>query len=171
MPKDTSRPSLPTTSGDFALPSHSSPGASSSSLTLDDPNYLVNKWKRPSLLSSRIHSPLASSFTSHARRRSQSILAHEESESEREGGMSTDSPSSSEHATPPLGGPAQVEEDPGTARPKPKPPRTPPRRRSSAASMDADMPTIFNRRLSFPVRLCGPPTPSFPPLNQLLTCF
>ncbi|EAU92742.2 hypothetical protein CC1G_01787 [Coprinopsis cinerea okayama7 len=155
MPKDISRPSLPTSSSDFALPPISSPGASGSSVTLDDPNYLLQRFRRPSLLSSRIHSPLSSSFTlHHARRRSQSQAAFiaEESESEKER-MSTDSPSSSENATPPLKGSENGDDEPVTAKPKPsKPPLTPPRRRSSAASMDSDMPTIFNRRLAFPLK-------------------
>ncbi|TFK30846.1 hypothetical protein FA15DRAFT_35000 [Coprinopsis marcescibilis] len=153
MPKDTSRPSLPTSSSDFALPSGSSPGASSSSITLDDPGVLWQRFRRPSLISSRLNSPLASSFTlHHARRRSQTTHIAEESESEKER-MSTDSPSSSENHTPPLIKP-EGEEDP-VAPPKPKltkTPLTPPRRRSSAASMDSDMPTVFNRRLAFPLK-------------------
>ncbi|RXW22585.1 hypothetical protein EST38_g3286 [Candolleomyces aberdarensis] len=115
MPKDSSRPSLPTSSSDFALPPSSSPGGSFNSV--DDPNFLF----------------------------------HQESESERER-MSTDSPCSSENHTPPLKS-DNNEEDAAPAKPKAsKTPLTPPRRRSSAASMDSDMPTIFNRRLNFPLK-------------------
>jgi len=155
MPKATSRPSLPTSSTDFALPpSSSSPGASSSSVTLEDPSLLLQRFRRPSLLQkggylsdTRLHSPLASSFTLHARRRSQNAILMEEMEGDKER-MITDSPNGSEANTPPLddfGGKKTLQRPP---------PLTPPRRRSSA-SMDADMPTIFNRRLSFPVsRAC-----------------
>ncbi|KAF9566118.1 hypothetical protein CPC08DRAFT_658277, partial [Agrocybe pediades] len=165
MPKASSRAPLPTSSSDFALPSSSSssPGASSSAVTLDDPGFLFNRLRRSSILNktgyfseTRLHSPLASSFTLHARRRSQSqnVLIAEESESDKER-MMTDSPSSSETRTPPLKAPGNSEEDlPATAKPLVRqPPLTPPRRRSSA-SMDAtaDMPTIFNRRLSVPLK-------------------
>lgn len=148
MPKDSSRQPLPTSSSDFALPPSSSPGASSFN-SLDDPNILFNRIRRPSLLQRSHHSPLSNAYAFHARRRSQASALAEESESEKER-MSTDSPSSSENHTPPLKAEG-ADEDPATAKPKPaKTPLTPPRRRSST-SIDSDMPTIFNRRLNFPV--------------------
>lgn len=95
----------------------------------------------------RMH-PLASSFSSfHARRRSQSAFTAEEAENEKDR-MMTDSSSSSETNTPPL----KIEGSEEEFSTKPTfraPPLTPPRRK---ASMDTtDMPTIFNRRLCFPV--------------------
>ncbi|KAF9527744.1 hypothetical protein CPB83DRAFT_869791 [Crepidotus variabilis] len=158
MPKaSTSRPPLPTSSSDFALPSSSNPG--SSALSLDDPGALFQRFRRPSLLQkagyisdSRTHSPLASSFSFHGRRRSRTEFMPEESESDKDR-MMTDSPSGSETHTPPLkvaGG----EEDLAAVKPAPSkpPPSTPPRRRQSTSMDAADMPTIFNRRLSFPVK-------------------
>jgi len=157
MPKDSSRPlvSFPASSSDFALPSSSS----TPSNILDETNVLLQRFRRPSLLQkggyfqdSRIHSPLASSaFTLHSRRRSQSTNVTEESESDKER-MMTDSPSSSETHTPPLKVPSASEED--VVKPlTPKPPSTPPRRKSSAASMDGlDLPPFFIRRPPFPVR-------------------
>lgn len=162
MPKASTRSPLPTSSSDFALPSSSSssPGASSSSVTLDDPGVLFHRLRRSSFLQkagylseSRLHSPLASAYTLHARRRSQNTFIAEESESDKDR-MMTDSPNSSETHTPPLKVPGNSEEDLNTVT-KPvlrPPPLTPPRRRSSASMDASDMPTIFNRRLAFPVR-------------------
>lgn len=162
MPKDSSRTPLPTSSSDFALPSSSStssPGASTSSVTLDDPTFLFNRLRRSSFLQksnylseTRLHSPLASSFTLHARRRSQTAaFIAEESESDKDR-MMTDSPNSSETHTPPLKVPTNAEDDSTVTKvPIRQPPLTPPRRRSSASMDASDMPTIFNRRLSFPV--------------------
>ncbi|KDR85404.1 hypothetical protein GALMADRAFT_52509 [Galerina marginata CBS 339.88] len=163
MPKASSRAPLPTSSSDFALPSSStsSPGASSSSITLDDPGLLFHRLRRPSfyqkagyLSETRLHSPLASSFTlhaSHARRRSQNSFIAEESESDKDR-MMTDSPNSSDTHTPPLKAPSNSEEDLTAKITMRQPPSTPPRRRSSASMDAADMPTIFNRRLSFPLK-------------------
>ncbi|PFH54853.1 hypothetical protein AMATHDRAFT_38086 [Amanita thiersii Skay4041] len=163
MPKATTRPSLPTSSSDFALHPSSSPGASTSALTLDDPSFLLQRFRRPSLLSksgylteTRHHSPLASSFTMHSRRRSRSSVTADEFESDKER-MSTDSPSSSSgNPTPPLKGPEATddsEQDVKTA--VPKLPSTPPRRRSSS-SMDAMdnyfQPQVPNRRFGFPLK-------------------
>jgi len=161
MPKASSRPHLPASSSDFALPpsSSSTPGASTSSLTLDDPTFLLQRFRRPSLLQkagylsdSRLHSPLASSFTLHARRRSQNAFIVEESESDRDR-MVTDSSSSSETQTPPLRVPDNSEEDLSAKIGVSKLPLTPPRRKSSTSMDASEMPTIFNRRLSFPVCL------------------
>ncbi|TFK36910.1 hypothetical protein BDQ12DRAFT_230067 [Crucibulum laeve] len=164
MPKASTRPSLPTSSSDFALPpSSSSPVASTSSLTLDDPSFLLQRFRRPSLLQkagylseTRLHSPLASSFTLHTRRRSQNAFQlTEESESDRER-MLTDSPSSSETHTPPLRVPDNSEEDLVGKLTASKPPSTPPRRMSST-NMDVQenypSPTGINRRsVPFPLK-------------------
>ncbi|KAF9448195.1 hypothetical protein P691DRAFT_760151 [Macrolepiota fuliginosa MF-IS2] len=173
MPKAPPRPSLPTSSSEFALPSSSSsPLASSSSLTLDDPSFLLSRFRRPSLLSQksalfgegRLHSPLAASFTpyTHSRRRSRNAsfsLTEDSYESDRER-MITDSPTSGTN-TPPLKSNDSSEEDlnPNTAKPGSSanrvPPLTPPRRRSSA-SMDVQegygLVTSSGKRITLPVR-------------------
>lgn len=152
MPKATSsRTPLPTSSSDFALPSSTaSPGAS------DDHPFLYNRFRRPSLLQkaghlseTRILSPLASSFSFHARRRSQTVDILEEAENDKDK-MMTDSSSSSETHTPPLKAEGS-EDDLATAKLSRPPPLTPPRRKHSVDI--AEIPTIFNRRLAFPVRL------------------
>ncbi|KAF8640521.1 hypothetical protein AX17_000183 [Amanita inopinata Kibby_2008] len=163
MPKAASRPSLPTSSSDFALPPSSSPGASTSALTLDDPTFLLQRFRRPSLLTkssylseTRLHSPLASSFTVHSRRRSCSSTLADDLESDKER-MSTDSPtSSSDNPTPPLKISDAIddnEQDMKTI--ASKPPSTPPRRKSSSG-MDA-LDTYFqsqasNRRPTLPLK-------------------
>lgn len=163
MPKASSRPSFPTSSTDFALPpSSSSPVASTSSLTLDDPNLLLQRFRRPSLLApkasyiseTRLHSPLASSFTMHSRRRSHSMIHLEESESDRERMLTDSSSGSSENPTPPL---KPFDTTPEELKSKPdisKPPLTPPRRSSSTSMevQDTQFSPLPNRRLSFPVR-------------------
>ena len=72
--------------------------------------------------------------------------------------MVTDSSSSSETQTPPLRVSGNSEEDLGTRTGVLKLPLTPPRRKSSASMDASDMPTIFNRRLSFPVSLNSLPS-------------
>ncbi|KAJ3531079.1 hypothetical protein NM688_g7622 [Phlebia brevispora] len=100
-----SRPSLPASSSDFALPPSSSALASSSHAALaEEFNPLILRFRRPSLLApprasfyseGRLHSPLVSSFTvPMTRRHTSSTVSGEESESDREK-MSTDSPSPS----------------------------------------------------------------------------
>ncbi|KAF8078825.1 hypothetical protein FPV67DRAFT_1466612 [Lyophyllum atratum] len=162
MPKASSRPSFPTSSTDFALPpTSSSPVATSSSVTLDDSNTLLQRFRRPSLLTpkagylseSRLHSPLASSFTMHSRRRSQSLMFVEELESDRERMLTDSSSASSENPTPPLkASETKHEELKGKATPS-RPPLTPPRKRSSA-SMDVQdsFSPLPGRRLSFPLK-------------------
>ena len=161
MPKASSRPSLPTSSTDFALPpSSSSPVASTSSLTLDDTNVLLHRFRRPSLLApkagyfseSRLHSPLASSFTLHSRRRSYGTSAPEESESDRERMLTDNSPGSSATSTPPLKALERREPD-EQAKKILKPSLTPPRRSSSSAmdSQETQSSPKAGRRLSFPV--------------------
>lgn len=166
MPKAVSRLSFATSSTDFALPpSSSSPVASTSSITLDEPNVLLQRFRRPSLLASktgylsenRLHSPLASSFTMHSRKRSQNLLFNEESESDKDR-MITDSPSgSSGNPTPPLKV-SETKDDGFKAKMRPsKPPSTPPRKLSvSSVNMDTQeslSPMPLGRRLSFPVSL------------------
>ena len=67
--------------------------------------------------------------------------------------MVTDSSSSSETQTPPLRVSSNSEEDLNVKAGVLKLPLTPPRRKSSTSMDASDMPTIFNRRLSFPVCL------------------
>jgi hypothetical protein len=107
------RPSLPTSSTDFALPPSSSGVGSTptlSSLSVDEINPLTHRFRRPSLLApkasylsdARSHSPLAASFTlAPSKRRRSRYWLGDESESDR---MWTDSSpsSSSENPTPPL---------------------------------------------------------------------
>ena len=67
--------------------------------------------------------------------------------------MMTDSSSSSETQTPPVRVSGNSEEDLSIKMGVSKLPLTPPRRKSSASMDGSEMPTIFNRRLSFPVSL------------------
>lgn len=167
MPKATVRPTLATSSSDFAL--HSSPLASSSSLTLDDPSFLLSRFRRPSLLSQktalfgegRLHSPLTSSFTpyTHSRRRSRNAsfsLTEDPYDSDREH-MATDSPTSGTN-TPPMKTSDSGEEEAIPAKSassmvKP-PPHTPPRRKSSVNMDGTDsygVTTTSGKRITLPV--------------------
>jgi len=162
MPKALSRPSFATSSSDFALPaSSSSLVASTSSVTLDEPNILLQRFRRPSLLvpktaflsESRLHSPLVSSFTSHSRKRSQSGMFIEEFESDRE--RMDSSSGSSGNPTPMKISDLGVDRFTEKAKIS-RPPSTPPRKLSvSSPSMDIrdQDPPFPERRLSFPVRL------------------
>ncbi|KAG6821386.1 hypothetical protein H0H93_014183 [Arthromyces matolae] len=173
MPKDASRPSFATSSSDFALPPSSSV-ATSSSVTLDEPNLLIQRFRRPSLLvpksgylsDSRIHSPLGSSSTLHSRRRSQSShMSFEELESDKDRMQTDSSSASSENLTPPLK-PSKSEEP--KAKVSSRSPLTPPRRRSSAAmEVQEAIPSLPGRRLSFPVREMLPNSSDSSPLCQL----
>lgn len=157
MPKATSRPCFPTSLSDFALPTSTSPGASTSALSLDDPGFILHRLRRPNLLAARHHSPLASSFTFHTRRRSHSSTrtVADDLESDRER-MSTDSPtSSSGNPTPPLKTSEATDDTENNIKTAiSKLPSTPPRRRSSS-SIDAADPYLpmSCRRLAFPVRI------------------
>ncbi|KAJ4485908.1 hypothetical protein J3R30DRAFT_3281588 [Lentinula aciculospora] len=158
MPKDSSRPSLPTSSSDFALPSSSV--ASTSSVTLDDSSFVLHRFRRPSLLApssthiseTRLHSPLVSSSTlqpSPTKRK-----AHSDDESLEDTPMYRDRPgresspsSSSENPTPPLAIQETSEESEDGGRVvQVKSLRTPPRKSS------VDNHFIPRRRLSFPVK-------------------
>ncbi|KAI0714979.1 hypothetical protein C8Q76DRAFT_795787 [Earliella scabrosa] len=150
------RPSLPTSSSDFALPS--SPSASLPPSSSDDLSPFLLRLRRPSTLGprggsqppqdSRLHSPLVSSFT----RRHSSGGTGEDSESDRDK-MSTDSDSG--NATPLLPGPQiDSESDAGM---KTSRPRTPPRMTSasSSSSGNEDQPAMraHQRKLSHSVRV------------------
>lgn len=153
MPKAaSSRTPLPALSSDFALPSSTASPSSAS----DDHPFLYKRFRRPSLLQkagylseTRLLSPLATSFTFHARRRSHSQTLDMEAENEKDR-MLTDSSCSSETHTPPLRADGSEEDVPAAKTSLKPPPLTPPRRKSSMDVTDM-MPTVFNRRLSFPV--------------------
>ncbi|PIL31424.1 hypothetical protein GSI_06125 [Ganoderma sinense ZZ0214-1] len=150
------RPSLPTSSSDFALPS--SPSAPLPPGSSDDLSPFLLRLRRPSILGPRggsnpppdhrLHSPLISSFT----RRYSSSGNGEDSESDRDK-MSTDSDSG--HATPLLPGP-QIDSESETGM-KTSRPRTPPRLTSASSSSSGteDVPgpiRAHSRRPSNPVR-------------------
>ncbi|KAJ3786118.1 hypothetical protein GGU10DRAFT_352691 [Lentinula aff. detonsa] len=162
MPKDFSRPSLPTSSLDFALPSSSV--ASTSSVTLEDASFVPHRFRRPSLLApkathlseARLHSPLFSSYTlqpSPIKRK-----AHSDDDSPEDSPMYQDrtgresSPSSSsENPTPPLAiqETSEESEDGGKVH-KTRSLRTPPRKAST------DNHLIQRRRLSYPRQVKQP---------------
>lgn len=160
MPKDFSRPSLPTSSSDFALPSSSV--ASTSSVTLEDSSFVFQRFRRPSLLApkatyiseTRLHSPLVSSFTlqpSPIKRKAYSddeCLEDSPMYQERTGRESSPS-SSSENPTPPLAQENSEESEDGGRAAKSKSFRTPPRK---ASAIDTHL--LPRRRLSFPVSSC-----------------
>ncbi|OSD06243.1 hypothetical protein PYCCODRAFT_1475076 [Trametes coccinea BRFM310] len=153
----STRPSLPTSSSDFALPS--SPSTSLPLSASDDLSPFMLRLRRPSLLGprpgvshsaeARLHSPLITSFT----RRHSSNGTGEDSESDRDK-MSTDSDSG--NATPLLPGPS-IDSESDTSM-KTSRPRTPPRLTSASSSSsgtDEQMPmrTPHQRKLSKSVKL------------------
>ncbi|KAJ7651714.1 hypothetical protein DFH06DRAFT_551893 [Mycena polygramma] len=156
MPKAvTSRHPLPTSSTDFNLPSATSTPPGLGPGYLDDTSVLFQRFRRPSLLStkpahlpdSRLHSPLAASFkpsSSHARRASLSTSSLDDSDS-----LWSDisPPSSSENPTPPL----MVPESTDDTR-RSMPPLTPPRRSVSRGSDLGESRLLKARRLSFPLK-------------------
>ncbi|KIK70772.1 hypothetical protein GYMLUDRAFT_235191 [Collybiopsis luxurians FD-317 M1] len=157
MPKDSTRPSLPTSSSDFALPSSSL--ASTSSVTLEDATFVLHRFRRPSLLApkttylseTRLHSPLVSSFSlqpSPIKRKAYSDdECLDDSYVYRTGRESSPSTSGSENATPPSGAQENSEEsEDGGKGIKSKSLHTPPRK-SSTSALDIHLP---RRRLSFP---------------------
>ncbi|KAI0778743.1 hypothetical protein BD413DRAFT_466180 [Trametes elegans] len=128
------RPSLPTSSSEFALPS--SPSTVLPPSSSDDLSPFMLRLRRPSLLGPRpgiaqsaearpVHSPLVSSFT----RRYSSNGTGDDSESDRDK-MSTDSDSG--NATPLLPGPSIDSESDASM--KTSRPRTPPRLTSASSS-------------------------------------
>ncbi|KAI0699357.1 hypothetical protein C8T65DRAFT_742532 [Cerioporus squamosus] len=163
-----SRPSLPTSSSDFALPS--SPSACLPPSASDDLSPFLLRLRRPSMLGphgnqaahdSRLHSPLVSSFT----RRGSSSGTGEDSESDRDK-MSTDSDSG--NATPLMPGP-QIDSQSDTSM-KTSRPHTPPRMASASSSSssneDAAPWRAHHRKLSHSVRSFLPPFPS--PRNTVI---
>lgn len=158
MPKDSSRPSLPTSSSDFALPSSSL--ASTSSVTLEDASFMLHRFRRPSvhapkatyISETRLQSPLVSSFTLQAspikRKAYSDDECSEDSSVYRERKGRENSPSSSsENPTPPLAVHETSEESEDGGRVSKSKMRTPPRK---ASVIDNHL--IPRRRLSFPVR-------------------
>jgi hypothetical protein len=143
MPKDFSRPSLPTSSIDFALPPASSV-ASSSTLTLDDPVFCTPRFRRPTLKAgfaseSRLHSPLATSFT----------IKQKPSDDENKGRLPSSSASHFETASTL----EDWEDDTISAKRSriQRPLHTPQRKSSSSSGEESKI--SKQRRLSFPVRL------------------
>ncbi|KAI3622305.1 hypothetical protein WG66_015092 [Moniliophthora roreri] len=152
MPKDSSRPSFPATSSDFALPSSI---ASTSSLTIEETNFVLQRFRRPSMLAPKavLHSPLQASFTIHSSSPKRKIFSEndciDDSEVYRDRVLSDSSPSgSSENPTPPLA-PNNSEEDLGNKSSRPKPVSTPPRKFSVDGEPHVRHP---KRRLSFPLK-------------------
>jgi hypothetical protein len=150
MPKDSSRPSLPATSSDFALPSSM---ASTSQLTIEETNFVFQRFRRGSLLAPKavLHSPLQASFTASPspKRKVFSEDSIDDSDVYRERILSDSSPSgSSENPTPPLA-PNNSEEDLGNRLSRGKSVSTPPRKFSSSDSESHIRHP--KRRLSFPV--------------------
>lgn len=158
MPKDSSRPSLPTSSSDFALPSSSL--ATTSSVTLEDASFVLHRFRRPSvhapkatyISETRLQSPLVSSFTLQAspikRKAYSDDECSEDSSMYRERKGRENSPSSSsENPTPPLAIHETSEESEDGGRASKSKMRTPPRK---ASVIDNHL--IPRRRLSFPVR-------------------
>jgi|ERR1700722_1819122 len=153
MPKASSRPSLATSSSDFALPQ------SSSTTTTDEVTPLLPRFRRPSILSPkasylsepRSSSPLAASFQPSPRRRPRHHAIAEGSESDKER-MLTDSSASnsSQNPTPP----EYIEDNDKDTRITTALPQTPPRKLSSSTMDTQDLPLrSISRRLSFPVSL------------------
>ncbi|KAE9400549.1 hypothetical protein BT96DRAFT_819019 [Gymnopus androsaceus JB14] len=156
MPKDSSRPILPTSSSDFALPSSI---ASTSSVTLEDASFVLHRFRRPSLLApkatyiseTRLHSPLVSSFTHQSSPIKRKALSDDECSEDspmyrEHTGRESSPSSSSENPTPPLAQENSEESEDGGRTAKPYL-RTPPRKASSI-----DSPLVPRRRLSFPVK-------------------
>ncbi|KAF8273986.1 hypothetical protein EI94DRAFT_1562778 [Lactarius quietus] len=152
------RPSLPTSSTDFALRA-SSPALQSPTDEFTGLNPLLFRFRRPSVLApkyiseSRLSSPLAASFSSPLRPSSAS-----EVDRERIWADSGSASESSENNTPPLNG-SDADKDAGqdsdsamrTSRPQTPPPRNP-----SSSSMDVIAESSYLphlRRLSHPLKL------------------
>ncbi|PCH34050.1 hypothetical protein WOLCODRAFT_135474 [Wolfiporia cocos MD-104 SS10] len=162
----SARPSLPTSSSDFALPV---PSTSSTSGTLpaydsEDLSPLMLRWRRPSLLVPRashteeksFRSPLATSVTLH---RSDTANSEEESGSDRDSKMWTDSSSSLDSGanTPPLpglpaAGPEAERDQDSTMKSNSRsrsPSTPPPQKPSSSSHQDAPyLPRTSGRRPS-----------------------
>ena len=172
MTESSTRPSLPTSSTDFALPPSSSSASvslpSSPIVSADDTNPLLLRFRRPSILApkaayfseTRLQSPLIASFSLPSSRRDS--LNGEESESDRDRMWTDSSPSSSsENPTPPLGPPIEVDaaKGRGSKGKRRRNPSTPPRHLSPSAVEGLQRLTrSHSRRPSGPVRIitcCG----------------
>ncbi|KIY51222.1 hypothetical protein FISHEDRAFT_70865 [Fistulina hepatica ATCC 64428] len=143
-PGTSTRPSLPASSSDFALPTASSSSSSSGGTTNVRRSGIATP-KSTLLSESRTHSPLATSFTPRS-----PLIGHEcitpsdESESDRDK-IATDTPpsSGSDNNTPLL----------AHLRSRFSPPATPPPRRRSSAAMDFERQSRSRtRRLTQPVK-------------------
>ncbi|KDQ63348.1 hypothetical protein JAAARDRAFT_53573 [Jaapia argillacea MUCL 33604] len=158
---DTQRPSLPTSLEDFDLPSSSANGGHHLSPTAEAMTPLLMRLRRPSLLApkayfseSRIHSPLASSYTLPlTRSESSNGVLSDESESDREKmWIDSSSNSCSEHPTPPLPKSRAETDSDSSMKNVSRDPSTPPRNGDSS-----DLPHLpprpFSRRLSYSVRM------------------
>lgn len=170
MTESSTRPSLPTSSTDFALP----PSSSSANVALpgslivsaDEANPLLLRFRRPSVLApkaayfseTRLQSPLVTSFTLPSRRRDS--LNGEESESDKDRMWTDSSPSSSSgNPTPPLGPAIEVNtgkecsrKDRGSKGQRRRKPSTPPRHLSPRAVEGLERLTrSHSRRPSGPV--------------------
>ncbi|KAH9835865.1 uncharacterized protein C8Q71DRAFT_858703 [Rhodofomes roseus] len=152
----SSRPPLPTSSSDFALPPSTSPSSSNTTYAADDLSPFMLRVRRPSLLVPRApslpdrpqRSPLAASMVRSGTNTS------EESESDRENvKMQTDTPSSGESgsSTPLLPGPvitsAPRDRDADMKATRPRSPSTPPpsRKLSDAVADSQSGPSSFAR--------------------------
>ncbi|KAJ8083721.1 hypothetical protein AAF712_000655 [Marasmius tenuissimus] len=154
MPKDPRRPNFPASSSEFALPI---PLASTSAVTIEETNFLLQRFRRPSLLAPKavLHSPLQASFTlspspSRSKRKAlddddcldDSPVYRDRMQSDTSSGSS-----SSENPTPPLA-PNNSEEELSTKPGRSKSVSTPPRKHSDADSLLRHT----RRRLSFPLK-------------------
>ncbi|KAF9269982.1 hypothetical protein L218DRAFT_992653 [Marasmius fiardii PR-910] len=150
MPKDSSRPSFPTSSSEFSLPT---PVASTSALTIEETNVLFQRFRRPSLLAPKaiLHSPLQASFTlspSSKRKAADYDDCPDDPHLYRDIMYSDSSGSSgSENPTPPLA-PNNSEEELGAKAVRSKSVSTPPRKYSDGDSHVRHA----RRRLSFPLK-------------------
>ncbi|KAL0578464.1 hypothetical protein V5O48_003513 [Marasmius crinis-equi] len=155
MPKDSSRPSFPTSSSEFALPV---PVASTSAVTIEESNCLLQRFRRPSLLAPKavLHSPLQASFTlspSPSRSKRKAVDDDDcldDSQAYRDIRMQSDTSSgssSSENPTPPLA-PNNSEEELSTKSFRSKSVSTPPRKYSDGDSHLRHA----RRRLSHPLK-------------------
>lgn len=158
MSETSCRPSLPTSSSDFALP----PTSTSSP---DDANPLLYRFRRPSILApkatysseTRLSSPLSTLVSIPLPRRSRRFMG-EEPDAYRDRMWTDSSPSSSsENPTPPLGPPIETDsvEHHAQVGKRPRSPSTPPPRNTSPASASMDTQELplrsHARRSSHPV--------------------
>jgi len=162
MSKASPRPSLPTSSTDFALPpSSTSSNGASGSAPGEESHTLMHRFRRPSLLApkasylsdNRHQSPLSAAFTMPTRRRRpRQGRWDESSESDKDRMWTDSSPSSSENPTPPLRGPSEGEDVENGRKDLLDRLSTPPRN-SSASNMDSEegQSRLQSNRITLPV--------------------